>query len=63
MRDGSGMARNFNSQSRSILAEAAVNPRTGFTYSGNNAGIPTTATGTDFFGGARQGQIGARFAF
>jgi hypothetical protein len=44
-------------------AQATSNPRTGYYYSGNSAGIPTTATGTDFFGGARQGQIGARFVF
>ena len=55
--NGDGESPNFGT------AQAAVNPRTGFAYSGNNAGIPTTATGTDFFGGARQGQIGGRFVF
>ncbi len=34
-----------------------------YLYSGNNAGIATTATGTDLFGGARQGQPGMRFRF
>jgi hypothetical protein len=55
--NGDGETPNFGT------AQAAVNPRTGFNYSGNNAGIPTTATGTDFFGGARQAQLGARFTF
>jgi hypothetical protein len=44
-------------------ATATVNGRTGYLYSGNNAGIATTATGTDLFGGARQGQLGMRFRF
>ncbi len=46
-----------------MAAQATVNPRTGYAYSGNSAGIPTPATGTDFFGGARQGQLGLRFVF
>jgi outer membrane receptor for ferrienterochelin and colicin len=44
-------------------AQATVNPKTGYYYSGNSAGIPTVATGTDFFGGARQAQLGVRFFF
>mgnify|MGYP000885099735 CR=1 FL=1 len=45
------------------IAAVTVNPKTGYQYSGNSAGIPTTATGTDYFGGARQAQLGARFVF
>ncbi len=55
--NGDGESPNFGTST------AAINPRTGFAYSGNSAGIPTTATGTDFFGGARQAQLGARFTF
>lgn len=55
--NGDGETPNFGN------AQAAINPRTGYAYSGSSAGIPTTATGTDFFGGARQAQLGARFTF
>jgi hypothetical protein len=55
--NGDGETPNFGN------AQAAINPRTGYSYSGNSAGIPTTATGTDFFGGARQAQLGVRFVF
>ena len=55
--NGDGESPNFGA------ATAAVNAQTGFSYAGNNAGIPTTATGTDFFGGARQAQLGARLTF
>lgn len=44
-------------------AQAAVNPRTGYAYAGNNAYIPTNSPGTDFFGGARQAQLGIRFVY
>ncbi|MCU1329168.1 MAG: hypothetical protein JWN34_4538 [Bryobacterales bacterium] len=42
---------------------AAVNAKTGFAYSSNTALIPTSSPGTDYFGGARQAQFGARFVF
>ncbi len=42
---------------------AAVNPKTGFAFSSNTALIPTLSPGTDYFGGARQAQFGARFVF
>ncbi len=42
---------------------AAVNPRTGYAFSSNTALIPTLSPGADFFGGARQAQLGVRFVF
>lgn len=43
--------------------QAAVNPLTGYAYTGNTAGVPTFSPGTDRFGGPRQGQLGMRFQF
>ncbi len=43
--------------------QAAVNPNTGLSFTNNTALIPTSAPGTDRFGGPRQGQLGARFVF
>ena len=43
--------------------QATINPRTGFAYANNNAGIPTFSPGTDRFGGPRQGQMGVRVTF
>lgn len=43
--------------------QATVNPRTGYAYANNNAGIPTFSPGTDRFGGPRQGQMGVRVVF
>jgi len=45
------------------LPTAAVNPKTGFAYANNTAGLPTTAPSTDRFGGPRQVQMGLRFSF
>jgi len=43
--------------------QAAVNPLTGLRFQSNTALIPTNYPGTDFFGGARQAQLGIRFIF
>jgi hypothetical protein len=43
--------------------QAAVNPRTGLAFSSNTALIPTLSPGADYFGGARQAQLGVRFVF
>ena len=43
--------------------QAAVNPKTGFAYANNSAGIPTFAPGTDRFGGTRQAQLGVKFVW
>ena len=45
------------------LPTATVNPNTGYAYTNNTAGQPTTAPSTDRFGGPRQVQIGAKFSF
>ena len=42
---------------------AKVNPNTGLAFSGNTALIPTLSPGADYFGGARQAQVGVRFVF
>ena len=42
---------------------AGVNPRTGLAFSSNTALIPTLSPGADYFGGARQAQLGLRFVF
>jgi hypothetical protein len=36
---------------------------TGYAYQSSTAGIPIQSPGTDFFGGARQAQLGIRFQF
>jgi hypothetical protein len=43
--------------------QAAVNPRTGLAFTSNTALIPTLSPGADYFGGARQAQLGVRFVF
>ena len=43
--------------------QAAVNPKTGLAFTGNTALIPTLSPGTDYFGGARQAQVGVRLVF
>jgi hypothetical protein len=43
--------------------QAAVNPKTGLTFTSNTALIPTLSPGADYFGGARQAQVGVRFVF
>ena len=43
--------------------QATVNPKTGYAYVNNTAGIPTLSPGTDRFGGPRQIQLGARIVF
>ncbi len=55
----------FSSDGESAFGtpQAAVNPRTGLAFSSNTALIPTQSPGTDYFGGARQAQFGARFVF
>ena len=55
----------FSSDGESIFGNptANVNPRTGLAFSSNTALIPTNVPGTDYFGGARQAQLGIRFVF
>lgn len=57
--------KSFNGDGDSVFGKptTTVNPRTGFFYANNSAGIPTHSPGTDRFGGPRQAQIGARFIF
>ena len=57
--------KSFNSDGNSTFGKptSTVNPNTGFFYATNTAGIPTSAPGTNRFGGPRQGQIGIRFVF
>ncbi len=43
--------------------QSKINPNTGLVYTGNTALIPTMSPGTDYFGGARQAQLGVRFVF
>jgi hypothetical protein len=43
--------------------QAKVNPNTGLAFTGNTALIPTLSPGADYFGGARQAQLGIRFVF
>ncbi len=43
--------------------QAAVNPKTGLAFTSSTALIPTLSPGTDYFGGARQAQLGLRFVF
>lgn len=43
--------------------QAKINPNTGLPFSSNTALIPTLSPGTDYFGGARQAQLGVRFTF
>ena len=43
--------------------QATVNPATGLAYTSSTALIPKSSPGTDFFGGARQAQLGVRFVF
>jgi hypothetical protein len=42
---------------------ASVNPNTGIAFSSNTALMPTLSPGADYFGGARQAQLGIRFVF
>jgi carboxypeptidase family protein len=55
----------FNADGESSFGkpQAAVNPLTGYAYQSSTAGIPIQSPGTDFFGGARQAQLGIRFQF
>ena len=55
----------FNGDGESSFGspQAAVNPKTGLAFSGNTALIPTASPGADYFGGARQAQLGVRFVF
>jgi hypothetical protein len=55
----------FNADGESSFGkpQAAVNPLTGYAYQSSTAGIPVQSPGTDFFGGARQAQLGIRFQF
>ena len=55
----------FNGDGESSFGnpQAAVNPKTGLAFSGNTALIPTNSPGADYFGGARQAQLGVRFVF
>jgi len=57
--------KSFNGDGDSLFGkpQAAINPATGFPYANSTAGIPTSAPGTDRFGGPRQGQLGMRFTF
>ena len=55
----------FTSDGESVFGapQATVNPRTGLPYQSNTALIPTNFPGTDYFGGARQAQLGVRVVF
>src|SRR5262249_52035564 len=57
--------KSFNGDGDSIFGKptATVNPKTGYAYASNTAGIPINAPGTDRFGGPRQAQVGLRLAF
>jgi len=57
--------KSFNSDGDSIFGKplATINPKTGYAYVNNTAGIPTFAPGTDRFGGPRQAQVGLRMIF
>lgn len=52
-----------NQTSKFTHAQATLNPLTGYYYSGNSAGMMTTAYDTLRSGGPRQIQLGARFFF
>jgi hypothetical protein len=43
--------------------QAAVNAKTGLAFSSNTALVPTLSPGADYFGGARQAQLGMRIVF
>ncbi len=43
--------------------QAAINPKTGLAFASNTALIPTQSPGADYFGGARQVQLGVRVTF
>ncbi|MGI8988410.1 MAG: TonB-dependent receptor domain-containing protein [Bryobacteraceae bacterium] len=45
------------------LPNGSINPIAGLPFTSNTAGVPSAIPGTDRFGGARQGQLGARFVF
>jgi hypothetical protein len=53
----------FNSDGESPFEspQAKVNPNTGLAFTGNTALAPTLSPGADYFGGARQAQLGIRF--
>jgi hypothetical protein len=52
-----------NATSKFTHAQATLNPITGYYYSGNSAGLLTTAPDTFRSGGPRQIQLGARYRF
>jgi hypothetical protein len=52
-----------NATSKFTHAQSTLNPLTGFYYSGNSAGMLTTAPDTFRSGGPRQIQLGARYLF
>jgi hypothetical protein len=55
----------FNGDGESSFGspQAKVNPNTGLPFTSNTALIPTLSPGADYFGGARQAQLGVRFVF
>ena len=55
----------FNGDGESSFGspQAKVNPNTGLPFTSNTALIPTLSPGADYFGGARQAQLGIRFVF
>ena len=55
----------FNGDGESSFGspQAKVNPNTGLAFTSNTALIPTLSPGADYFGGARQAQLGVRFVF
>ena len=55
----------FNGDGDSFFGKptTTVNPKTGYFYATNTAGVALNSPGTDRFGGPRQGQIGIRFIF
>src|SRR5262249_3076407 len=57
--------KSFNGAGDSIFGkpQATINPKTGYPYANNTAGVPTFAPGTDRFGGPRQAQLGLRITF
>src|SRR5262249_23148421 len=55
--------KSFNGDGAFGKPTATVNPITGFPYTSNTAGMPTTSPGTDRFGGPRQAQVGVRLTF
>lgn len=52
-----------NATSKFTHAQSTLNPLTGYYYSGNSAGMMTTAYDTFRSGGPRQIQLGARYIF